>query len=234
MDTIQALIAGTVQAVLAAQQSTEDTSPKKKNTVNCIDERFYRKINVFLGDNWKDWSFQFRSATRGSSNLACKLLDCAEKEATKIEDYAEFEGDGEEAAKLSGELFNIISTMVQGEALQLMHNCDFNGAEAWRRLARRYAPSTPLRAMQLMLQIVNPGRATSVKEIPNIVDRWETRVLALERDFKETISSRMKAAILIYILPRIPRTRPSNRPTSTRSISPPRRRSSRLSRRRWR
>ena len=62
--------------------------------------------------------------------------------------------------------------LVQGEALQLLHNCDYEGAEAWRRLSRRYSLSTPLRAMQLMLQIVSPAKAKSVKEITNIIDKW--------------------------------------------------------------
>lgn len=199
MEAISTLIQGTVQAVLAAQRSETAAGPTAKS--ERIDERYYRKIQQFTGDNWKDWCFQFKSATRGSSNIAYNLLNWAEKEVAKIEDYTEFEGDEAQAEKLSNEIFNVITTMVQGEALQLLHNCDYNGAEAWRRLSKRYSPSTPLRAMQLMLQVVNPGKAKNLKEIPGIVDRWETRVLALQRDFKETVGSRMKAAILISMLP---------------------------------
>ena len=147
METINALIAGTVQAVLTAQQASPDAPTRKKD---CIDEKFYRKLNVFSGENWKDWCFQFRSATRGSSNMAYELLNWAEQETMNIDDFTKFDGDNDKAEKLSGELFNILSTTVQGEALQLMHNCDFNGAEAWRRLSKRYSPSTPLRAMQLL------------------------------------------------------------------------------------
>ena len=204
LQAIGTLINGTVQAVLAAQaqqlQQQQAAAAPARAPVDRIDERYYRKIIQFSGENWKDWCFQFKSATRGSSNVAYKLLNWSEKETTKIEDYSDFE-HFDQAEKLSNELFNIISTMVQGEALQVLHNCDYNGAEAWRRLSRRYSPSTPLRAMQLMLQVVNPGKAKNVKEIPGIVDKWETRVLALERDFKENVGSRMKAAILISILP---------------------------------
>jgi len=199
MQTITALIGGTVQAVLAAQR--DEGRATRPTRGEAVEERFYRKINQFGGENWKDWCFQFKSATRGSSSIAYDLLNWAEKETSVIDDFTEFEGGEDQAIKISGELFNVISTMVQGEALQLLHNCDYNGAEAWRRLSRRYSPSTPLRAMQLMLQIVSPGKAKSVKELPNIIDKWESRVLALQRDFKETISSRMKAAILISILP---------------------------------
>ena len=70
-----------------------------------------------------DWRFQQPVA------LSHELLNWAEQETTKIEDFAEL-GGGDDKAETSGELFNIISTTVQGEALQLMHNCDFNSAEA--------------------------------------------------------------------------------------------------------
>ena len=148
-------------------------------------------------------SFEFpsQSATRGSSGVGHDLLAWAEKEITEIEDYSDFIEDDETAARLSGELFHIITTSVSGEALQLVQNCDFSGAEAWRRLSKRYSPTTPLRAMQLMLQIVHPGRAKTLKDVAHIVDKWEARVHMLERDFKEVISSKMKAAILISILP---------------------------------
>ena len=66
---------------------------------------------------------------------------------------------------------------------------------------KRYAPSTPLRAMQLLLGILNPEKPKSNKEIPNKIDRWEHRVMVLERDFKESISSRMRSAILISTVP---------------------------------
>ena len=115
------------------------------------------------------------------------MLLWAEQKQVEIEDFLnleeiETEVEGEH---ISGQIFNIISTTVKGEALQLMHNCGYNGAEAWRRLSKRYSPSTPLRAMQLMLQAVNPGKCRSLKEVPSQLDRWESKVLALERDFKE-------------------------------------------------
>ena len=73
--------------------------------------------------------------------------------------------------------------------------------EAWRRLSKRYSPTTPLRAMQLMLQIVSPEKTKDIKNTQARTDRWEANVLTLERDFRETLPERMKAAILISTLP---------------------------------
>jgi len=209
MAGIAAMVAQTVQQLLAAQPPVQPQQPPAQpmpdhhQRRSTVDEKHYRKLVVFGGEHWKDWSFQFRSSTRASSGEAYDILNWAEKETTEISDFAMMDNliDEDVAERLSGELFNVISTTVKGEPLQLLHNCDFNGAEAWRRLSKRYSPSTPLRAMQLMIQVVNPGKSKHMKDIPSHIDRWEARVLALERDFKETVGSKMKAAILISMLP---------------------------------
>ena len=133
--------------------------------------------------------------------MAWEVLNWAEQETTEIHSFAECYVDDKETDRISGELFNVLVTALKGEPLQMLHNCDYNGAKAWRRLSRWYSPSTPLRAMQLMLQGAKPGRPTNLKDVPNILDNWESRVLMLEKDLKEVMSSRMKAAILMSIFP---------------------------------
>ena len=59
-----------------------------------------------------------------------------------------------------------------------------------------------MRGMQLLLSTINLGKAKKLEDITGFIDKWETKVLALSRDFKETISDKMKATILISILPK--------------------------------
>ena len=162
-----------------------------------VDEKFFRKISTFAGENWRDWSFQVKAAAKSSSKEAGKLLDWAEEQLDEILDYSALLEDADRAEKMSGELFQILTQLAAEEPLQVLHNCAYNGVEAWRRFVKRCAPSTPLRAMQLLLGILNPEKPKSNKEIPNMIDRWEHRVMVLERDFKESMSSRMRSAILI-------------------------------------
>ena len=129
------------------------------------------------------------------------MLDWAEEQLDEILDYSAFLEDADRAEQMSGELFQILTQLAAGEPLQVLHNCAYNGVEAWRCLVMRYAPSTPLRTMQLLLGILNPEKPKSNKEIPNTIDRWEHRVMVLERVFKESISSRMRSAILISTVP---------------------------------
>ena len=83
----------------------------------------------------------------------------------------------------------------------MLHTSEFSGFEAWRKLSKRYSPTTPMRGMQLMMAAINPGKAKGLEEVAIRIDRWEAKVLALSRDFNELLSEKMRAAILISMLP---------------------------------
>ena len=53
----------------------------------------------------------------------------------------------DESKKRSAGIFNILGTVVKGESLQILYNSNFSGAEAWRKLAKRFSPTTPMRGM---------------------------------------------------------------------------------------
>ena len=191
-----------IVAMTISQMPGPTTVPTEtKVKVRGVDEKHYRKMHQFGGSNWRDFSFQFKAATRSSSEDAFEILSWAELEETeaKPENYEDL--NLEDSVRISGELFNILTASLTGEPLMMLYNCGFNGLEAWRRLSKRYSPTTPLRAMQLMLQIISPEKTKELKNVQAHIDRWEAKVLLLERDFKESISDRMKAAILISTLP---------------------------------
>ena len=58
-----------------------------------------------------------------------------------------------------------------------------------------------MRGMQLMMTAINPGKAKGLEEVAIHIDRWEAHVLALSRDFSELHSEKMRASILISMLP---------------------------------
>lgn len=195
-----AAISHIVAATLAQMPNVGGTATNQ-NKRNRIDEKHYRRIQQFSGSNWKDFAFQFKAATRSSSEAAYEVLCWAESEATEVDPEMYQQLEAEDSMKISGELFNTLTTTLNGEPLQMLHNCGYNGLEAWRRLSKRYSPTTPLRAMQLMLQVISPEKTKDLKNVQAHIDRWEAKVLMLTRDFKETVSDRMKAAILISTLP---------------------------------
>ena len=79
----------------------------------------------------------------------------------------------------------------------MLHTSGYNGLEAWRKLCKRYSPTTPMRGMQLMMA----AKAKELEEVATHIERWEAKVLALSRDFNELLSEKMRAIILISMLP---------------------------------
>ena len=140
-------IVATTMAQMAATQPTFTPPTTPPSKVRSIDERHYRKISSFSGSNWKDFSFQFKAATRSSSDDVYKMLCWAEQETSEIDPTSYVDMTDEMAKQVSGEMFNILTTCLTGEPLQMMHNCNFNGMEAWRRLTKRCSPTSSLRAM---------------------------------------------------------------------------------------
>ena len=45
-----------------------------------INERYYKIVESFIGEQaWRDWSFQFKSATKTANEAAYHLIEAAEK-----------------------------------------------------------------------------------------------------------------------------------------------------------
>ena len=190
--------AGIIQQQHAAIQAML-TSDRGRASTPGVDEKYYKRVENFNGEqNWRDWAFQFKSATKTAQEDAYYLLEWAEKEQSEIDDDLTLK-DPEK--NISSAIFNILGTLVKGEPLQMLHTSGFSGLEAWRKLSKRYSPTTPMRGMQLLMAVISPGKARTLEEVSNHIDKWETKVLALTRDFKEDISDKMKAAILLSMLP---------------------------------
>ena len=157
-----------------------------------INEKYYKRVESFTGEQaWRDWSFQFKSATKTANEAAYHLIETAEKEEKEIDDALSLT---EEERSLSSGIFNILGTKVNGEHLQMLHTSGSSGFEAWRKLSKRYGPTTPMRGMQLMMAAINPGKAKGLEEVAIHIDRWEAKVLALSRDFNELLSEKMRGS----------------------------------------
>ena len=121
-----------------------------------LDSKVFTKMDKFDGE-WKDWSSTFKSAVRSSSHDEFNLLTWAEKEETEIIDVdTQAPHNIQDASDLDSALFNQIAMLMRGESIHIMHNSNFSGTEAWRRLTKRHSPTTPVRGLQLMMSEVSP------------------------------------------------------------------------------
>ena len=62
-------------------------------------------------------------------------------------------------------------------------------------------PVTPARALQAMISVMVPPKVKDVKELPNEIEKWEAKVLALKRDYNEDLSQRMRVAAITSMCP---------------------------------
>ena len=115
---------------------TNDEQDRPAVQAQSIDERYYKKVENFTGDQaWRDWSFQFKATTRIVNEAAYHLIETAENEEKEINNALSL---SEEQSSLSFGIFNILGTLVKGEPLQILHTSRFSGFEAWWKLSKKY------------------------------------------------------------------------------------------------
>eukprot|EP00971_Amphidinium_carterae_P285898 5676538-Amphidinium_carterae.1 len=68
----------------------------------------------------------------------------------------------EDVLAKAGQLYVALQQLTSKEAFDILRNAPVGaGLEGWRRLARRYDPSTSQRKRVLLRNILNPGRAST-------------------------------------------------------------------------
>ena len=79
-----------------------------------INEKYYKRIESFTGEQaFRDWSFQFKSATKTANEAAYHLIETAEKEEKEIDDA-----------------LSLTEEERKGEPLQMLHTSGFSRGES--------------------------------------------------------------------------------------------------------
>ena len=86
------------------------------------------------------------------------------------------------------------------EANDIVANSRKNPLEAWRRLQKRYDPTTGGRKRNLLRTIISPGRC-SLLERQAVIERWETHVSRHEKKLKDKLEDEIKFAGLEALVP---------------------------------
>ena len=79
------------------------------------------------------------------------------------------------------------------EANDIVANSRKNPLEAWRRLQKRYDPTTGGRKRNLLFTIISPGRC-SLLELQAAIERWESYVSRYEKKLKNEMDDEIKLA----------------------------------------
>jgi hypothetical protein len=167
-------------------------------------ERQFREIATFNGEEskWKEWSLKFAAAVKEASKSIFDGLKWAEGEMDELTLDVVKGKLGDEGMMQATMLYNRLIVHL-GDGALVIHQTvpEENGYEVWRLLHKRYNPMTPMRGIQLMLKVMNPGKVQKNQDVQTFVNKWESMVYALERDYRENVSDRMRIGILIRMMP---------------------------------
>ena len=198
------LIEKTVKAVIEGLQSNP-FGGARGGSRRILEAKGVSRVDTFGGKEaqWREWAFQFKVAVKAMDASVAEILSKTEvdEDAHKLEDL-ELEYGSLEVGKAAGELYDLLCLCLKGDPLVLVQRVtSMNGFEAWGRLYRRHNPVTPARALQAMIAVMVPPKVKDVKELPNEIEKWESKVLNLKREYNESLSERMKVAAITSMCP---------------------------------
>ena len=169
-----------------------------------LNERRFGDVGKFSGDEgtWSEWSLKFRATIKECDVALFQALELAgesEIEVTK----AHLESISmERPLEKSVMLYNRLIHLLGGPALMLHQSVvEENGLEAWRLLRKRYDPKTTLRNLQLWLKIMNPGKVKKSQDFFVQVNRWESWVNTMKRDYQQDVAETARVGLLIMMAP---------------------------------
>ena len=170
-----------------------------------LQERRFRDLGNFSGseEEWKEFGLKFCAVVKETEPELFKAMRWAEAEENDItEDSIQGNWDKEQAIRMTTMLYNRLIHHLKGAALTIHQGVvGENGLEVWRRLSRRYNPMTPMRGMQIMLKVMLPPKIGKNQDVHTQVNKWESLINILERDYQEKVSDMMKVGLLIHMMP---------------------------------
>ena len=98
------------------------------------------------------------------------------------------------------QMHTALMALTSYEVNDIVANSRKNPLEAWRRLQKRYDPTTGGRKRNHLRTIISPGRC-SLLELQAGIERWESYVSRYERKLKDKLDDGIKLAGLEALVP---------------------------------
>ena len=112
-----------------------------------------------------------------------------------------------EIQAMNTQLFAVLQTLCEGEAFSIIRSAGKNcGLEAWRRLVRRYDPSTGGRRRTMLRHILNPQKCQKLDDVSNTDEVWEEQLRIYESrkrsdGTRHSLDDEIKVSILEHLCP---------------------------------
>ena len=212
---------GAMQAALQEMVSTQkailEASKKPDKKLTLVDNRGLAKPSNFDGNSdFLQWKIRLESFVESVHGDFGQAMAWAEDETDPISNASMKTEFGEETPEQEtipdleskdAQLYAVLQTLCEKEAFTLVRSAGKGkGLEAWRRLCKRFDPSTGGRRRALLRSVLNPNRCNKVEELSAAVENWEDQVRQYENRRKAdgsrpTLDEDIKISILESICP---------------------------------
>ena len=204
-----------------AKAMEEHFRPPERQEKSLVDTRGIAKPNSFGGGDAKNLERMFPSWARKTSNyivsvfpaLADVLLWAVDQPTVITQVALNTEHGLEEGLggvanlkELDHQVYSALLHLTEGDANDLVCNSDHCGAEAWRKLHRRFDPLTGGRIRNLLRSLISPQRCTKAEDLPATLERWEEQCGRYSRTKgpdgqRRTLAEDVKMAALESLVP---------------------------------
>ena len=173
----------------------------------------FKNLKIFSGDakDFEEWSVKLRSLVAAADIKVNKLMNsveaaCTEEQLVKglyrelIPDFTD--DDSAFIVKTSAEMYHVLLNITTGEANAVVRRSLGSGWLAWKRLTSSLNPRTLASGIKTISAALNPQRITVASKADAVVDEWEDKLVKLQTEYGEVLSSKMKVAVLYSMMPK--------------------------------
>eukprot|EP00438_Fugacium_kawagutii_P024647 Skav203984 [mRNA] locus=scaffold3369:57215:60998:- [translate_table: standard] len=212
---------GAMQATLEEMVNTHrailDATRKPEKKLTLVDNRGLAKPSNYDGTaDFLQWKIRLEAFVSSVHADFEKAMQWGEDEADPISEAsmtAEFgatnpaQEEIPDLAAKDAQLYAVLQTLCEKEAFTLVRSAGKgHGLEAWRRLCKRYDPSTGGTRRALLKSVLSPNKCSKVEEPSAAVENWEDQVRQYENRRKAdgtrpTLDEDIKISILEPICP---------------------------------
>ena len=218
----QVTVAELGQVFASITQSQKELADAMKLTTGkkfqLIDTKGLAKPDKFSGseENFLYWRTRIESFLVAAVPELEEVLEWAEEFDTEINraDVVAAWGDLNPSHKtvegieqLDAQVYALLQTLCEREAFSIVRSSGKNrGFESWRKLLRRFDPTTGGRRRAMLRHILNPNKITKIEELSAALEQWEELVRQYESRKKadgtrHQLDEEIKVSVLEHLCP---------------------------------
>ncbi len=198
MEVIQQAVSAAVAAAMREMGPAGGGGSGRPQSMQQVVDTTIKRMDRFVKEGFTDWKLKLEMGLRGCHPRMAEILKYAEEQDGPVDvDLMEEEDQG-----TNHNLYIILAQITGEEAFDVVKNVEGqNGAEAFRRLCRRFSGKTRGKRLQMIRRSVNPSKIKKLSEVMGMIEKWETNLRRLQADFKEELSNGLRTGILLEMMP---------------------------------